>query len=163
MRAHYRKYPIEWTRVLTVTIGALVFVVATGAWAFAVRCPGEDCSFARFINGQQLSLKSMIVGFGSGCAFGFADNALLYMGMDSLDSLFRRLPRGDEELVRAGYGNTFSNGVSAFTATFTGAALSKMTGIQQTPLWSDALGVVLGGLFGLLVPRLLMGRKKSKK
>ena len=74
--------------------------------------------------------------------------------MDTLDPF---LPDG--ELTRAGLGNTFSDALGAFLGTFAGIIIKSVTKIEDTPLWSDAIGIIIGCLIGLYVPKYITGKK----
>ena len=152
---------VDRASVAAVLVGSIVFIAATAAWAYhSQKCAVKKCSFAALLN-RNASAKSIAMGIATGMVFGLMDATLLYMGMNAFEGVFRALPGGDEELVRAGYGNAYSNGVSAFSSAFSGVALSAMTGVGEgdSPLWANALGVVAGGLIGIAVPRQLVGRR----
>lgn len=152
---------VDRGRVAAVLVGSVVFIAATAAWAYhSQKCAAKRCSFAALLN-RNASAKSIAMGVAKGMVFGLMDAALLYVGMDAFEGVFRTLPGGGEELVRAGYGNAYSNGVSAFSSAFGGVALSAMTGVGEgdSPLWANALGVVVGGVVGIAVPRQLVGRR----
>lgn len=100
------------------------------------------------------SLMSILVGMSANIVFGMIDNGGLFFGMDALDPF---LPEG--ELTRAGLGNTFSDFLGAFLGTFAGVAIKNLSNINDTPLWSDAIGIVIGCLIGLYVPKTITGKK----
>lgn len=45
--------------------------------------------------------------------------------------------------------------------TFCGLIIEDLTGINSTPIWGDAIGIVVGCLFGILVPKLIMGSESD--
>jgi hypothetical protein len=100
------------------------------------------------------SLLSILVGMSANIVFGIIDNGGLFFGMDALDPI---LPEG--ELTRAGLGNTFSDALGAFLGTFAGVAIKNLSNVNDTPLWSDAIGIVIGCLIGLYVPKAITGKK----
>lgn len=159
--------PVEWGSALRLFLGCIVFTTAIGAWAFHTRScpPGRRCpTLGEWLDGPAPSLKAALVGLGSGVAFGFIDNCLLFLGIASLDTLFERLPyaHGDSRVI-AGYGNTFSSAFSALASTFVGRGIASAThmDVDDAPLWSMALGLVAGGLVGIAVPRALLGPSQS--
>lgn len=107
----------------------------------------------QFLDLVNPSVKSILVGMGSGVVFGFIDNAGLWFGMDALDPV---LPGG--ELTKAGFGNTYSDFLGSFLATFIGNIIANKTGVEGTPIWSESVGVVAGCLLGIYVPSMITGK-----
>ena len=114
-------------------------------------------SFLNFINNGEMGndfKKRIMVGIGTGIVFGILDNTGLWFGMDALDPI---LPKG--ELTRAGFGNVFSDSLSAFISTFAGNIIANITNVSgNTPIWASALGTFIGTLIGLYGCRYLTGR-----
>ena len=100
--------------------------------------------------------KPIMVGMVSGMVFGFIDNAGLFFGMDKLDKF---LPGSSNSSVKAGFGNTFSDLIGAFLGTFAGLFIQNYSGIKDTPIWADAVGIVIGCIIGILIPYKVMGGK----
>lgn len=99
---------------------------------------------------QDLKLENILVGMVGGFAFGFIDNAGLWLGMDYLDNWFESLGYTNE-MVKAGLGNTFSDVVGAFLSTFVSILVSYSTNIplETTPIWANAIGILIGCLAGI--------------
>ena len=116
----------------------------------------QDLSLMKFLNSglDNPSLKTILVGMSSGIVFGFIDNAGLFFGMDALDPY---LPGGP--LTKAGYGNTFSDALGSFLSVFIGNLIQKSTGISNTPMWAESVGIIVGCLFGIYIPAMLTGKK----
>lgn len=158
--------PIDWARVAAVLAGCVAVIVATGAVAFAVRtCPpgpdgGKKCPTLGEWFDQDTSAKAILVGAAAGAAFGVIDNTLLYVGMSSLETVFARLPGGRDPLVLAGYGNAFSSVVSIFVSTFVGRWIASVyhLDIDRAPLWSSAVGILVGCVVAIAVPQALARR-----
>ena len=116
-----------------------------------------DLTLIDFINQGSMDknfIKRTMVGFGTGAVFGAIDNFGLWFGMDSLDPI---LPSGS--LTKAGFGNVFSDSLSAFLSTFAGDIIAKSTGVEgNTPIWADAVGTFTGCLIGLYSCRFITGR-----
>lgn len=55
-----------------------------------------------WLNGYDISIKSMLVGMFSNIIFGFIDNAGLFFGASFLDEWFMMLPLSDDANVFAG-------------------------------------------------------------
>ena len=143
--------------LLLVTI-ILIFI--STAWAFNTvnnkkREKGEEeVSFFEFINnGKTVSLKQILVGMSFGAIFGFIDNFGLWYGMDYLDPY---LPGGN--LTKAGYGNTYSDFIGSTMGTYISIVLNTMYPVEEAPIWVNSLGIILGCLLGLFIPRYLSGR-----
>jgi len=100
------------------------------------------------------SLMSIFTGMFANIVFGIIDNGGLFFGMSALDPF---LPKG--ELTKAGLGNTFSDGLGAFLGTFSGVIIKSITKIDDTPVWSDAIGIIIGCLIGLYVPKMITGKQ----
>lgn len=99
---------------------------------------------------------TVVIGFGSNIVFGFIDNAGLFFGGCYLEEVFALLPAASDANVAAGYGNTFSDFLGAFLGTFVGKMLADLSGITDSPLWAEAIGIIIGCLFGILVPKLIL-------
>ena len=117
---------------------------------------GGDLSLMKFLNSgiDNPSLKAILVGMSSGVVFGFIDNAGLFFGMDALDPY---LPGGP--LSKAGYGNTFSDALGSFLSVFIGNLIQKSTGIENTPMWAESVGIIAGCLVGIYIPSMITGKK----
>merc|ERR1712019_228802 len=109
----------------------------------------------------------VFVGMMSGLVFGIIDNAGLFFGMEYLDPVFRKLDKGHEPLVLAGYGNTFSDMIGAFLGTFCGKIIEEYAKRQDPtlgdyPIWTEAVGITIGCLIGVKVPRSIVGDPDKK-
>lgn len=156
---------IAWTPILILVTVCVVLTVYFASIAFREckaqkfgKCEKDAKLFDvwKWLNGDNVSLKSIAVGMTSGVVFGFVDNAGLFLGMEALDSVFEKLPFGKEANVKSGYGNTFSDMVGAFMSTFIGRYITYKTGITEYPMWSEAIGVFVGCLLGILIPRIFI-------
>tara|TARA_A100001015_G_scaffold316005_2_gene429230 strand:- start:182 stop:640 length:459 start_codon:yes stop_codon:yes gene_type:complete len=90
------------------------------------------------------SMKAIAIGMASNFVFGMIDNGGLWLGMDSLDPF---LPGGP--LTKAGYGNSFSDGLGAFLGTFCGIIIKNQfdpSDELSPPIWSEAIGIIIGCL-----------------
>ena len=99
--------------------------------------------------------KQGIVGMTTNVIFGFIDNAGLFFGMDALDPY---MP-SNNELVKAGFGNTFSDGLGSFVGTFIGTAVQNFTQVDDSPLYSQVIGIIIGCLLGVYIPKSIKGIK----
>ena len=113
-----------------------------------------ELSIMEFINnGKTVSLKQILVGMSFGMIFGFIDNFGLWYGMDYLDPY---LPGGN--LTKAGYGNTYSDFIGSTMGTSISIVLNTLYPVEEAPIWVNSLGIILGCLLGLYIPRYLSGR-----
>lgn len=97
----------------------------------------------------------------SNIVFGFIDNAGLFFGGCYLDEIFEKLPGGYDANVTAGYGNTFSDFLGSFLGTFCGLIIQNITGINEGPIYSNSIGIVIGCLIGILIPKLILRKSKT--
>ena len=100
------------------------------------------------------SFKQVMVGMVSNFIFGFIDNAGLFFGMDALDPFIKGGPN-----TKAGLGNTFSDALGSFLGTFIGTSIQNYTMITDWPLYSEVIGIIIGCLFGVYIPRAITGKK----
>lgn len=59
------------------------------------------------------------------------------------------------KLTQSGIGNTFSDFLGSFLATFTGVLIINMTQISGVSLLSEVFGIVIGCILGIFLPRLI--------
>ena len=128
-----------------------VLIICFGTIAYFCQ---DNANVLGFLDIQPFpSMLAIITGMVSNIVFGIIDNGGLFFGMSALDPF---LPNG--ELTRAGLGNTFSDGLGAFLGTFSSIIIRRITKIEDTPLWSDAVGIVIGCLIGLYVPKFITNK-----
>lgn len=110
---------------------------------------------------KRYTFAKVIAGLAFGVVFGFIDNAGLFFGMDALDPFTKNL----DPKIAAGIGNTFSDVIGAFAGSFAGAIMeSKMKATfpkdidecVSTPLWADSLGIFVGCILGIIIPKAIM-------
>lgn len=129
----------------------LVLILVFGTIAYTM---SDSSSVLSFLGVYPFpTLISILTGMMANIVFGIIDNGGLFFGMSALDPF---LPNG--ELTRAGLGNTFSDGLGAFLGSFTAVMIKSVTKVEDTPLWADAFGIVIGCLIGLYVPRYVTGK-----
>lgn len=89
--------------------------------------------------------------------FGFIDNAGLFFGSNYLEEVFSKLPGGATDAnVTAGYGNTYSDTLGAFMGTFIGMIFKDLTGVESGPLWAEIIGIIIGCLLGIAIPKMIL-------
>tara|TARA_B100000795_G_C22754370_1_gene420843 strand:+ start:180 stop:647 length:468 start_codon:yes stop_codon:yes gene_type:complete len=111
-------------------------------------------SFIKFINNdKKVSLKQILIGMSFGMIFGFIDNFGLWYGMDYLDPY---LPNGN--LTKAGLGNTYSDFIGSTMGTSLSMILTTLYPVEDAPIWVNSIGIIIGCLLGLYIPRYLSGR-----
>ena len=137
---------------LVVVCVALIVVAGHFAFKSTNEDRKEKLTLAEFLGLKPVpSLKSVLVGMSAGLVFGFIDNFGLYFGMSALDPY---LPK--DKLLAAGLGNTFSDGVGAFLATFVGVIITNKSGVENYPILSEAVGIIIGCLIGTYLPGLFL-------
>jgi hypothetical protein len=114
----------------------------------------EKLTFLQFFNNNsEVTFKKILVGMSFGMIFGFIDNFGLWYGMDYLDPY---IPGGN--LTKAGYGNTFSDFIGSTMGTSVSIILGTMYPSEEAPIWVNSLGIVIGCLLGLYIPKYISGR-----
>ena len=141
--------------VLLIVCLALIVVSFTGAYFTLQSKPsGGVLEFLGF-TGPDATVSGFFVGLVSSVIFGMIDNGGLYFGMDALDPI---LP-GDD-LEKAGWGNTFSDFLGGFLGTFIGIIVKNITKVENTPLYSEVIGIVIGCILGIYIPKMIKGETK---
>ena len=150
----------EKSRIIKLFVVCIVLIIGAFCAAYFTSPKREGVAAFLGFSGPVFAFKPILVGLVSSTIFGMIDNGGLYFGMDSLDPI---LP-GDE-LEKAGWGNTFSDFLGAFLGTFIGIFVKNLTGVEDTPLFSEVIGIIFGCILGIKIPQLIKGKKskKSKK
>ena len=114
----------------------------------------EKLTFLQFFNNNsEITLKKLLVGMSFGMIFGFIDNFGLWYGMDYLDPYI-----SGGNLTKAGYGNTFSDFIGSTMGTSISIILGTLYPSDESPIWVNSLGIVVGCLLGLYIPKYISGR-----
>jgi hypothetical protein len=138
-------------KLATFLIICIVLILVFGTIAYTM---SDSSSVLSFLGVYPFpTVISIVTGMMANIVFGMIDNGGLFFGMSALDPF---LPKG--ELTRAGLGNTFSDGLGAFLGSFTAVIIKSVTKVEDTPLWADAFGIVIGCLIGLYIPRYVTGK-----
>ena len=117
-------------------------------------------SFKKWINQGDISFRGVMVSICFGFIFGFIDNLFLWIGTD----FFEKYIHGDS-MIKAGWGNTYSDFVGATMGTALTSILKNFLGYNNdnhlvTPIWIDAVSIPLGCIVGLYVGKTFIGNKK---
>ena len=139
-------------RNLLITCLILIIVSFSAAY-YTLPQPRESVFEFLGFTGKSATVSGFLVGLVSSVIFGMIDNGGLYFGMSALDPI---LP-GDE-LEKAGWGNTFSDFLGGFLGTFIGILVKNLTKIEDTPLYSEVIGIVIGCIFGIYIPKMIKQR-----
>ena len=128
-----------------------------------------DDSVMLYLNNDLKTLDAKTIGVGlvAGVVFGFIDNAGLFFGMSNLEAYFPQGSADDDEQtkanVNAGWGNTFSDALGSFLSVFIANIISNMTKVNQTPIWTESIGIIIGCILGIYIPKAIAGKKINKK
>lgn len=142
---------VVWLFVAVIVIILVMFFITM--WMAKSR--GKWRSTTWLLNGdRKFAVRTLLLGGMSAMAFGFVDNAGLFFGMDALDPY---LPGG--ELERAGWGNTFSDGVGAFIGAFVAKMVQLATGFENGPIYADFVGIIIGCILGIYIPKAITGKE----
>lgn len=170
------KYAHENFNLMRLLLITLLLILIFGYFAFRMaksshkEKTGYDLSFYEFLLGNKILnesgnvdlflifnarfIKAFAVGMVSNFVFGMIDNGGLWLGMSSLDPFMTSDP-----LTKSALGNAYSNGLGAFLGTFIGFMITIYSQVEDTPLISDVIGVVLGCVLVIPLMRLLTGQK----
>ena len=107
-----------------------------------------------FNNNTNPTLKTILVGMSFGFVFGFIDNAGLWFGLDVLE---KYIPGG--LLTKSGWGNTYSDFLGSTLGTCIAIILKTIFPIDDTPIWVDSFGVLVGCIFGIYIPKMITGKQ----
>jgi hypothetical protein len=142
-------------RLYKLMIGVfIIFIITLLTTYLVIKYNGQWKSLTWMLNGDQtFTFRSLILGMVSAMVFGFIDNAGLFFGMDALDPY---LPGGP--LTKAGWGNTFSDGIGAFLGAFIGKIVSVSTGFEGGPIYGDFVGIIIGCILGIYIPQAITGK-----
>jgi hypothetical protein len=138
---------------------SLLLILGSGYVSYSLYMKNNPKSnFNEWLNGKKFSMKSVMVGMASGVVFGFIDNAGLFFGMDALNPFLKELGiTGENE--KAGWGNTYSDFLGSSMGTFIGSIIISKTKIEESPIWADMLGIIVGCILGIYIPKALVGDK----
>lgn len=130
---------------------------------YSIHVWSNSClTFGTWFNGLKgLTGLTIVVGMSCNVVFGFIDNAGLFFGASFLDEIFEKLPGGSDANVCAGQGNTFSDFLGAFLGTFVGNMVADLVGFADGPLWSNCIGIVIGCLIGIAVPKAILRNSEN--
>jgi len=60
------------------------------------------------------------------------------------------------------YGNTFSDFLGSFIGVFCGMIIADICGLSDGPIWANALGIIIGCLLGIAIPKMLVSNSSTK-
>lgn len=152
-------------------IVSTILIVIAGIFAFRVKKrKNPDLTMRQFLDLDMKflfscdGLKVTMVGMAGGLMFGFIDNAGLWFGMDALEDKLRSMGITDANTL-GGYGNTYSDAVGAFLGTFVSVIVSEYTNvdINNTPIWANAIGIIIGCLIGMYFGKMFGAKKPEEK
>ena len=143
-------------------IGAsIIFIGVSGYISYRLHMKKNPKSnFYTWFNGKNFSIKSVLIGMVSGIIFGFIDNAGLWYGMDALDPFLKYYGLAEEgSKALAGWGNTYSDMIGSSMGTFIGSIIITATKMEDSPIWADIAGIIIGCILGIHIPKALKGDK----
>ena len=89
-----------------------------------------------------------------GLVFGFIDNAGLWIGLEKFEKYI-----SGSILEKAGWGNTFSDALGASLGTAVLIILKSIFTVEEAPIWVDTIGIILGCILGIYIPKHITGLK----
>lgn len=152
--------------IAAAVMGGLMLLLFGLAVGLTVRSGGWR-GLAWFLNGDaRFTLRAFLLGLIPGAVFGFVDQLALWVRILTDEPVTLSTALGqvllpvlpDGKLVKSGWANTLSDTISTFCAVMVAKIVAVTSGVDSTPLYSEVLGVFLGCLAGIYVPRLITGR-----
>lgn len=141
--------------------GTIILVIAFLYLAFKIsnnkrkKDGRNEITFIQFINNEkEIRLRNVLVGMSFGLVFGFIDNAGLWIGLEKFE---KYLSGSIQE--KAGWGNTFSDALGASLGTAVLIILKSIFTVEEAPIWVDTIGIILGCILGIYIPKYITGRK----
>ena len=138
----------------------VLLVILFGIGAFYYKKHKQpDLTVKEFVNGgkSELTARDVFISMSFGFVFGFIDNSSLWLGMEHLGPIFARYLPGN--LTNAGLGNAYGDFLGSSFGTFIALILALRFPIRNFPVWADCIGVTIGCLLGVLIPRSLSSKK----
>lgn len=142
-------------------MGTIILVLFFLGLAFYIsnrkrRIEGKSTiTFIQFINNEkEIKLRNVLVGMSFGLVFGFIDNVGLWVGLEKFE---KYLSGG--LLVKAGWGNTFSDALGASLGTAVLIILKSIFTVEEAPIWVDTLGIILGCILGIYIPKYITSKE----
>lgn len=114
----------------------------------------EQVSYRQYIDLEYFDSVTILVGAAGGIVVGFIGSMSMWFGLNYLESSLK----GFSTHTQAGIANIFG---SSIVAGIIGIFIREILGdlfrvdISKTPVWSDSLGSIVGGLLGILTGNLL--------
>lgn len=148
-------------------LSGLVIALFTVA-VFVTRRSGQWRGMWWFLNGDaRFSVSGFVLGLIPGAVFGFIDQMSLWITLRNNDKpmtfsnrlgsvLGPVLPDG--QLTREAWGNTVSDTVGTMCAVIVAKIVSTSSGKTEYPMYSEVIGVFLGCLAGIYIPRVVTAR-----
>ena len=94
------------------------------------------------------------IGLISSFIAGFISNFHLFFGINIMNKFF--LDKNFDSRVQAGISNIYCNIFGSILGLFIGNSIKNHTGIIDTPLIADLIGITLGSITGLIFPKIII-------
>ena len=146
---------VFYTILVMIISGVVAFYVKN--WSLKKKGEKQLTPMEFLNNGPTPSFKTVLVGMIFGFTFGFIDNSSLLLGMVYLGPVFARILPGN--LTNAGLGNAYGDFLGSSFGTFLAIIFKSILVVGNIPIWADCLGVSIGCLLGVLIPRAISGKQ----
>jgi hypothetical protein len=153
------------SQAIKFVLGTMLVMIFTGVWAFhaqnkkRVKDGKKKYNLVEFLNnGGKPGFKTILAGMAFGFTFGFIDNSTLWLGMEYLTPIFKKMGLGGP-LTSAGLGNAYGDFLGSSFGTFVAILLKTIITPGNVPIWADCLGVTIGCILGVFIPRAITGKK----
>ena len=146
-------------------LGLTLFVMAL-SWILLVKKdkssnkpPEEQITLTQFLDLNNISLKSVLVGMTQGFVFGTIDNFGMALGIDGIEKMLEAKGLGTATI--AGLSNLYSSLFGSVMGSCLEKAIVKYSEVDNTPWWGNLVGILFGSLAGIQLSKLVRPEKKQ--
>ena len=140
----------------TMVLIFLTLLVMSLSWVLLINKENEkkgkkndELTLSKFMDFNNLSMISVVVGMIQGFVFGTIDNFGMALGISGLESTLNsfKLSAG----MIAGISNLYSSIFGSAMGAVLEKAIKSYSGVNNTPWWGNLFGIIFGSLFGLKI------------
>jgi len=147
-------------------LGLTLFVMAL-SWILLVKKdkssnkpPEEQITLTQFLDLNNISLKSVLVGMTQGFVFGTIDNFGMALGIDGIETMLKAKGLENPATI-AGLSNLYSSLFGSVMGSCLEKAIVKYSEVDNTPWWGNLVGILFGSLAGIQLSKLVQPKQKN--